>query len=80
MIILPDRKTMLTRLMKVSSSSHVVSEFYPLLLKHAGQKKTPEGVDMMLAFAEYDYMKDHPASTQTAFHLLIPLFRKALVK
>jgi hypothetical protein len=42
-VILPERDDMLRRLKSVIDEPHTEQNFYPLLLKHAGQPKTPGG-------------------------------------
>ena len=78
MVILLDRREMLRRLKAVLDEPTVVQRFYPSLLKYAGRELEPEGVDMLLALAMYDYCKDLPEPVQTALRLYGPRFRKAL--
>ena len=58
--VLPEHDDMLQRLLSVQDAPHTVSNFYPLILKHAGQVKTGIDVVLLLQQAIYEYAKSMP--------------------
>ncbi len=75
---LPDRQTMLIRLLNVNDENHLRDNFYPLLLKHAGTSKVPAGVVMILALAIHDYTDGMPAAMHSLLLMQIDDFVDAI--
>lgn len=80
LITLPDEAEMLERLKAVSDEPHLVERFYPILLKNAGQEKTPQGVELIVALAIYDYVKDLPPVMSALMNMRMEDFVEALTK
>ncbi|MDO8514365.1 MAG: hypothetical protein Q7S50_02355 [bacterium] len=59
-VTLPSREEMLERLKQVDDSPYMQEKFYPLLLRHAGSPKVPQGVVVILTLALADYTKEMP--------------------
>lgn len=78
-ITLPSVETLLTRLMKVNQDSHCVENFYPLLLKNAGQEREPEGIVLLLQLAIYDYTEGMPAIVTAQVNMDMDRYIDALV-
>lgn len=80
LITLPDEAEMLDKLKAVNDNPHMVERFYPILLKNAGQERTPDGVKLMVALAIYDYVKDLPPVMSTMMNMELDDFVEALTK
>ena len=78
-INLPNKDDMLERLKAVDAGSHVVEQFYPILLKNAGQERVAQGVVMMLVLAIHDYAKGLPPMMSTLMMMNAPRYIDALV-
>jgi len=78
-VTLPERDDMLARLTAVIDVPHTVRGFYPLLLEHAGQAKTPEGVALMFLLAVGDYATTQPVASQRTLYIALPLMVAAIV-
>ena len=79
-IMLPDRDTMLQRLLKVNNDQSMQERFYSILLKQAGHKtKVPEGIVTILALAIYDFVNGMPPVMSPLMYMLVPDFIDALV-
>ena len=77
-VVLPGRDDMLARLKSVMDEPHTESGFYSLLLEHAGQRKTPEGIGLMFVMAISDYAGQIPV-VQMTLGLALPRFVAVLV-
>jgi len=78
-ITLPNRDEMLERLLKVSNDSHKQQNFYPILLKKAGQELVAQGVVLMLALAIHDYVEGMPPVMVNLMYMEAPDLIDALV-
>lgn len=78
-IILPNRKEMLLRLLGVSKKECAQKQFYPTLLEHAGQEFVVGGVVMMLVLAIQDYVKGVSFDMANLLYMHMPRFIEALV-
>lgn len=57
-VILPDPVSLLARLTAVDRNPHLREHFYPMLLRAAGQERTPEGIGTLLMLSVADYTRD----------------------
>lgn len=78
-ITLPDRESMLERLLKVNDHSGMQEKFYPILLESAGQEYVAQGVVMMLALAIHDYVEGMLPVMSNLLYVQAPQFVEALV-
>lgn len=78
-IVLPGSNEMQRRLISVDDGPHTVEKFYPLLTKHAGQKKTGMGIVLMFVLAVNDYTAGMPALLTQVLYMRLPEFVKAIV-
>jgi hypothetical protein len=76
-ITLPAREEMLSKLIAAESSNHIVQNFYPKLLDHAGQGKVACGVAVILNMAIIEYCDS--AILLAAMQLRAPEFIDALI-
>ncbi|MEK7159761.1 MAG: hypothetical protein AAB766_04655 [Patescibacteria group bacterium] len=76
---LPDRETMLERLLKVNDDVYYREGFYPLLLKHAGERKVAPGVVLLLTLAIHDFTEGMPRVMVSLLHAQMPEFIDALI-
>jgi hypothetical protein len=77
-IILPNQEEMFERLMAVDDNPHTVREFYPKLLKYAGQRKVAAGIVMMAELALFDYTKGMPDFMFSVMNMRMPEYIDAL--
>jgi hypothetical protein len=77
---LPDRETMLTRLIKVDDGEQLREQFFPLLLKYADHTTSVYGVADILVSAIKTYTSDKPVFICAVIGMLAPLFLEALIK
>jgi hypothetical protein len=77
-ITLPERDEMLRRLTGVIDVDYVTQNFYPLLLKDAGEPKTAAGLALMFQLAIFDYAADKPAPVKRTLNVAVPRFLAAL--
>lgn len=78
-VTLPNREEMLANLIKVKGDPHLQENFYPILLKQAGQERVSRGIVMMLMLAIYDYTKGMPPVIANIMYMQAPDFIDALV-
>ena len=78
-VTLPQRDDMLARLKGVMNEPHAEHGFYPLLLRHAGQPKMPEGIALMFVLAITDYTRGMPDALAMGLDLMLPRFVAAIV-
>jgi hypothetical protein len=78
-ITLPQRSEMYKRLVAVMEETHVVEQFYPLLLKHAGTQKVAKGVVIAILLGIDDYTRDLPPYAQRILLKEVPAFVDAMV-
>ncbi len=76
---LPDRDTMLERLLAVSDNSHLQERLYPLLLKDAGHEKVAIGIIMMVVLAISEYCNGLPPSILVIMHHDVDSYIRALI-
>lgn len=77
-ITLPDRATMLNRLLAVDTNDHVQERFIPLLLQHAGTEKVGEGIVMMISLAIHDYTQGMPPMMTNLMYMNMDRYIDAL--
>jgi hypothetical protein len=78
-ILLPNRKEMLQRLMNVNSSTHLLEDFYPTILKNAGQEKTVKDLIVIILTA-IDIYSENLATIAKDFILeQLPRFVEVLI-
>ena len=78
-IVLPNREEMLRRLMAVSSEPHYRDRLYPLLLRHAGEKRVVQGLVRTFALAVSEYASDLLPVRVRILYKHVPGFIDALV-
>lgn len=78
-INLPNRDDMQRRLLAVDDNSHLQERFYPLLLKHAGEKLVAQGVVMLLALSIHDYTEGMPPMMSGLMYMRADDYVDALV-
>jgi hypothetical protein len=69
-IVLPKHEEMLRRLLSLEDEPHLVSNFYPKLLVHAGKPMTALDVILMFQFAIFDYSMHSPELSQVRYSQL----------
>jgi hypothetical protein len=79
-IQLPDRETMLKRLVKADDGQKLQEKFYPLLLTRADHITSIYGVTDILAKAIREYTSDKPVFIAAVMGLMAPLYLEALIK
>jgi hypothetical protein len=57
-----------------------VANFYPKISAHAGQRKTPEGIEMMFLLAIYDYAGSYPEAVTAVLQVATPRFVQVLTE
>jgi hypothetical protein len=78
-VTLPERDEMLRRLKSVIDEPHTTENFYPKLLKHAGQAKTGVGVGLMFQLAVFDYAGE-TGPVAAGLNVAAPSFMAVLVE
>lgn len=79
-ITLPPAEVIIERLRTVMDEPHAVAGLYPRIAAHAGQRKVPEGVEMLVRLAIYDYAGGYPQAVADALDVAVPRFTAVLVK
>jgi hypothetical protein len=77
-ITLPNADEMMRRLRSVMDETHAVANLYPNITKHAGEQKTPEGINLMVMLAVYDYADGLPTVVIAGLEVIIPDLVQAL--
>ena len=79
MTTLPDKKTMLAKLKKVADTSLLRDEFYPILMRHAGETRNAEGIFTMFNNSILLFAKNKARLTSAKLYLEMPRFIDAMV-
>ena len=78
-IDLPERDEMFRRLKAIMDDPHVVERLYPLMLRHAGQRKVALGVVNMVVMSITEYTDELPAPLSDIVMKSAPDFVEALI-
>lgn len=79
-ITLPSAEEIMAALRGVYDDPHAVKGLYPRICEHAGQPKTPSGLELMLLLAIHDYAAGLLPSVEAAMSMFIPNFIAALTE
>lgn len=79
-IILPSAEVIIERLRSVMDEPHAVKGLYPRIAAHAGQRKAPEGVEVLIRLAICDYAAGFPQAVADVLEVAVPRFTAVLVE
>lgn len=74
---LREREDMRKRLEAIDVPEHTKQKLYPMLLKHAGDRKVSTGVVILIELALHDYCEDMP-EMNSLMQMYVPMFIDAM--